>query len=120
MVVTDTMEGNLKLASEIAAGNLLIAQQELARRILDPTITTKGLLDIAEHEYKVSGMAKKQEAKDEGGKFILNINLSGGKSVKLEKTINGETVDDASPEALLSAANLLVGEIDFASAPEFC
>ena len=117
--VTATEEGNLKLAASIASANLLIAQQALGERIIDPTITTKGLLDIAEHPFKVSGMAKKQEAKEESGKFIFNIHFPGG-DLKIEKTVGGEVIDDSTPNALLEAATTLVANVDpFPDCPEF-
>lgn len=113
-----TEDENLKLASQLASINLLFAQQELAHRIVEPSITTKGLLDIAEHSYKVSGMQKKQEPTDQQGKFVFNILFSGGQSVKIEKEISGETLPDT-PESLTEAANTLVESLSFDNAPEF-
>lgn len=114
-------ETTLKLASELAAANLLFAQQEIGHRIIDPTITTKALLDIAEHSFKVSGMAKKQEAKADTGRFVFNIHFSGSDPMKIEKVINPEDVDDTSPEALAAeAANVLVPMVSaFPESPEF-
>ena len=112
--LTATEEGNLKLAASIASANLLIAQQALGERIIDPTITTKGLLDIAEHSFKVSGMAKKQEAKEESGKFIFTIVMGDGADVRIEKTIKGDTPDMDTPEMLVQSATELVENIDAA------
>ena len=118
--LTSTEEGNLKLAAQIASANLLIAQQTLGERIIDPTITTKGLLDIAEHSFKVSGMAKKQEAKEESGKFIFNIHFPGGADLKIEKVINGDSLDVDTPAVLLEAATTLAANVDpFPECPEF-
>lgn len=113
MAVGDTEEKNLELSAKIASVNLLFAQQALGQRIIDPTITTKGLLDIAEHSYKVSGMQKKQEPKDQGGKFVFNINLGGGQQLHIEKDVTSELVE-ATPATLLAEATDL-----FADAPEF-
>ena len=114
-----TEEENLKLASQLASINLLFAQQELAHRIIEPNITTKGLLDIAEHSYKVSGMQKKQEPSEQQGKFIFNIIMGGGKSVSIEKEIGGDTLEHDTPESLTEAANTLVESLSFDNAPEF-
>ena len=112
-------EKTLALAAELAAANLLFAQQELGMRIVDPTITTKGLLDIAEHSYKVSGMAKKQEAKDDGGRVVFNINFSGGKTLTLEKDVGGSSADTTPQTLAFDAANLLALDVSFDDAPEF-
>ena len=109
-------EQNLQLASELASANLLFAQHELGRRILDPVITTKGLLEIAEHSYKVSGMAKKQEPMDQQGKFVFNINFGGGNSVSIEKLNTTELIDvTPTPYTLAREA----AAINFDEAPEF-
>ena len=119
--VAFTEEENLKLAAQIASANLLFAQQALSERIIEPSLTTKGLLDIAEHSYKVSGMQKKQEPTDQQGKFIFNIIMGGGETVKIEKEIGGNTLENAPEtlENLSESANLLVESLSFADAPEF-
>lgn len=115
-------EDNLRLAAQIASVNLLYAQREVANRIIDPSLPTKVLLDLAEHSYKVSGMAKKNEAKEETGKFVFNIHFSGGKDLRIEKEINASdenTLD--TPELLVEeAANMLVPMVSaFPDCPEF-
>ena len=118
--VVFTEEENLKLAAQIASANLLFAQEALAKRVIEPSLTTKGLLDIAEHSYKVSGMQKKQEPVDQQGRFIFNI-LLGGETLKIEKEIGGNTLENA-PEtvnSLSESANTLVESLSFADAPEF-
>ena len=119
MAVGDTEEKNLELSAKIASVNLLFAQQALGQRIIDPTITTKGLLDIAEHSYKVSGMQKKQEPKDQGGKFVFNFNLGGGKQLHIEKEVAGQLVEQDTPDMLAVSANTLVESLSFGDAPEF-
>jgi hypothetical protein len=116
-----TEEENLKLASQMAAVNLLYAQREIAHRITDPTITSKGLLDFAEHSFKVSGMAKKQEGKEESNRFVFNIIMGDNETVRIEKTVEGETLDATETSSSLSveAANLLVESVTFDTAPEF-
>ena len=116
--VSTNEEENLKLAAQVASINLVYAQKELALRVVDPTISTKGLLDIAEHSYKVSGMAKKQEAKEDTGKFVFNINFSGGQTLKLEKDIGGGSLDDTLPPstaALVEQATALAEDAAHAS-----
>lgn len=115
-------DDNLRLAAQIASVNLLYAQREVANRIIDPSLPTKVLLDLAEHSYKVSGMAKKNEAKEETGKFVFNIHFSGGKDLRIEKEINPSdenTLD--TPELLVEeAANMLVPMVSsFPDCPEF-
>lgn len=106
--ISQNEDENLKLAAELASANLLFAQTELGKRIIDPTITTKGLLDIAEHSYKVSGMAKKQEVKEDSGKFVFNIIYRNKDPLRIEKVVGGGTPDNDTPQSLLSQANKLV------------
>ena len=118
--VTADAEHNLRLASETASGALVFLVQRLAERGIDPTITTKGLLDISEHMYKVSGMAKKQEAKEDSGRFVFNIHFANGKDVRIEKEVVGDTLE-ATPAVLVEeATNLLIpNESPFPDCPEF-
>lgn len=114
-------EATLKLASDIASVNLLFAQQELGRRIVDPNVTTRALLDIAEHSYKVSGMQKKQEPKAVGERFSITINIPqvGARppeTLVLEASPELPGDDKITPEALAREA---VGLIDWETAPEF-
>lgn len=113
--VSASDEENLTLAAKIASVNLLFAQRELGKRIIDPTITTKGLLDIAEHSYKVSGMQKKVEKPDESGKFVFNIHLGTDRDIRIEKVLDPED-----PPSLLEEAKTLVfGVSPFPECPEF-
>jgi hypothetical protein len=121
-------EQNLKLASKIASVTLLYAQQELCKRAIDPTVTTRGLLDISEHSYKVSGMAKKQEPAEKQGKVIFNINLGDGQVISLQQekdvTPAPDTYDDPMAAArdaitLTQPADTLAPTDIFAEAPEF-
>ena len=116
-----TEEENLKLASQMASVNLLYAQREIALRITDPTISSKGLLDFAEHSFKVSGMAKKQEGKEESNRFVFNIIMGDNETVRIEKDIGGESLDATpTPDSLSAeATNLLVEAVTFDTAPEF-
>lgn len=107
---TDT----LTLVSQVAELNLLFAQQEIGRRIVDPDLPTKVLLELAEHSYKTSGMAKKQEVKTQGAGFSLVINFPEGNQMRLEKVVEHEPAD--TPESLLEEVRPI---INFGDAPEF-
>lgn len=95
--------------------NLKFAQEELARRVVDPTISTKALLDIAEHSFKVSGMAAKNQPKEAGTGFSITINIpqvgaSPAHSMVLEATsVKDAATDDyglpALPSYLLTASS---------------
>lgn len=123
-------EATLKLASDIASVNLLFAQQELGRRIVDPNVTTRALLDIAEHSYKVSGMQKKQEPKEHQGRFVFNINFRGETVTISKETDMVDVTPEPSPMDMVREAASLVGsdaadvltrkQINFDDAPEFC
>lgn len=115
------VDSALQLASEVATVNLLFAQQELGRRIVDPSVTTRALLDIAEHSYKVSGMQKKQEPKAAGERFSITINIPqiGAKPPEtLVLEASPEALEDAqnTPETLVKEA---AGLIDWETTPEF-
>lgn len=114
--VDQTPDENLKAAAEIASVNLFYAQQMIGERLLDPTITTKGLLDIAEHSYKVSGMAKKAEQQTSGPGFSIVINLPNGNVATVGKTIDVTPTHEQSVAKLADEAKPLV---DWDSAPEF-
>lgn len=110
--ISEHEEDNLRLASQMASVNLLYAQRQLAERIIDPTITTKGLLDIAEHSYKVSSMAKKQEAKGgaEGAGFSIVINLPNGQTATLgtnEKVVGESSLTQDMQTLTVEATHLL-------------
>lgn len=115
------VDSALQMASEAATVNLLFAQQELGRRIVDPDVTTRALLDIAEHSYKVSGMQKKQEPKTAGERFSITINIPqiGAKppeTLVLEASPEALEDDRNTPETLVKEA---VGLIDWETTPEF-
>lgn len=114
------LEGNLKETAEIAAANGLLATQALAKRVvLDAeTMTTKQLIDIAEHSAKLSGLLKRQEAKDDTGRFIFTIDL-GDASVTVEARQEREVID-VDPMASVRATLAPAAAADiFADAPEF-
>lgn len=114
------LEGNLKETAEIAAANGLLATQALAKRVvLDAeTMTTKQLIDIAEHSAKLSGLLKRQEAKDDTGRFIFTIDL-GDASVTVEARHEREVID-VDPMASVRATLAPAAAADiFADAPEF-
>lgn len=114
--VADTPEENLKQAAEIAAVNLLFAQQKLGERLLDPTITTKGLLDIAEHSHKVSGMGKKVEANDGQQRALIQIILPGSGG---EIVIGGGSAAQENQNTVAELAEAAKPLLDWGSAPEF-
>lgn len=124
LVIAETEEENLKLAAQIAAANLLFAEQAISARVIDPTnMTLNSLIAVADHSYKVSGMQKKQEPKEQTGKFVFNILFSGGKTVTLapEEHVGASA---SSPLAMAREAAALVGlparpDIQFSDSPEF-
>ena len=72
----------------------------VAEKALDPSASSKSVLEAAEFTYKVSGLAKKQEEQNDKGRFVFNINFrSGTVSVEQEKVIEHE-----SPAALAEPA----------------
>lgn len=113
-----TTEENLRSASDYAAINLLTIQDAVQRRLLDSnSMTIRQLIDLGEHAYKVSGMQKRQEVKDDGGKFIFNIVMGDGQSVTIEKTVEGEVVDTV--ETLVAEAPRFDVTLPFPVCPEF-
>lgn len=108
------LEGNLKETAEIAAANGLLATQALAKRVvLDAeTMTTKQLIDIAEHSAKLSGLLKRQDDKQDQNRFVFNILYRGGEV----ETIADKVVEAADADPLVNFR----AAIDFSSAPEFC
>lgn len=125
------VDSALQLASEVATVNLLFAQQELGRRIVDPNVTSRALLDIAEHSYKVSGMQKKQEPKEQQGRFVFNINFRGETMTISKETDMIDVTPEPSPMDLVREAAAIASDdttknkltrkqIDFDDAPEFC
>ena len=125
------VDSALQLASEVATVNLLFAHQELGRRIVDPSVTTRALLDIAEHSYKVSGMQKKQEPKEQQGRFVFNINFRGETMTISKETDMIDVTPEPSPMDMVREAAAIASDaskpdkltrkqIDFDDAPEFC
>ena len=114
------LEGNLKETAEIAAANGLLATQALAKRVVmdADTMTTKQLIDIAEHSAKLSGLLKRQEAKDDTGRFIFTIDL-GDASVTVEARQEREVIDVDPMDAVRVALAPAAVEDIFAEAPEF-
>lgn len=71
----------------------------LTLRGVDPSISTKGALDISEHLYKVSGMAQKQavQAAVPTVKFTFNATSTTspkGTTVQMDMVQEAELVDD--------------------------
>ena len=108
------LEGNLKETADIAAATGLLATQALAKRVvMDAEImTTKQLIDVAEHSAKLSGLLKRQDNTQDQNRFVFNILYRGGEVETIaDKVVEVEATD---PLANFRAA------IDFATAPEFC
>lgn len=88
-------EAHLEIARLRAAANLPLLVDLMTERGMDPTATSKAILDAAEFNYKVSGLAKKQEEQVDKGRFVFNINFQSGKvTVAQEKVIDGNVEDE--------------------------
>jgi hypothetical protein len=75
---------SLERARLAAAVNLEAVALRIGALAEEPGVTMKTLLDVAEFNYKLSGMAAKQQAQaDQGSKFSLVINLPGGQTVEI-------------------------------------
>ena len=112
------LEGNLKETADIAAATGLLATQALAKRVVmdAETMTTKQLIDVAEHSAKLSGLLKRQDDKQgPGAGFSIVINLPGGETTTMGASQG--TVIDAGSTAPLD--RLCGATIDFSDAPEF-
>ena len=108
------LEGNLKETADIAAATGLLATQALAKRVVmdAETMTTKQLIDVAEHSAKLSGLLKRQDNTQDQNRFVFNILYRGGEVETIaDKVVEAGTAD---PLANFRAA------IDFSTAPEFC
>lgn len=93
----------------MAAVNLHLGVKALGVRVIDPSLTTKSLLELNEHFYKVSGLAAKQEKQADTGRFVFNIHFGGQPvTISSEKVVEGEPVDEVVEAAGESAA--LLGE----------
>ena len=127
-VISSDHKTNGDLAAYVATANVLLIQQRVAEILNNDigTLPNKTLMEFGAHALAVSGITKKQEAKDEGGRFILNINMRG-KTLRVEKEINGDggetpALDDAAlPEGFAELTNRLAAtlDLDFSDAPEF-
>lgn len=110
-----TEDQKLELASKLATVNLLFVQQELGRRAVDPTTTTRQLLDIGEHSYKVSGMAKKQEPENHDNKFVYVINMGDTKLVYENGLVLEQKNDGYTPAQLVEEAQEIIECPEFKS-----
>lgn len=114
----------LEAAAQTAMVNLLFLEQEIGRRILSPDLNNRTLIDMAEHSYKVSGMAKKQEPKDMAGRFVFTIDLGDDRTITIEQDMEPAQVEDdpmhlaREAVAVLEPANTLARGV-FDDAPEF-
>ena len=77
-------------AKRIAAAGLVVLVEDLTRRATVDAATVKTKLDVAEHFYKVSGMAAKQGPQGAGTGFKINIILGGGNSRSHTVTLEAE------------------------------
>lgn len=88
--------------------NLHLLQDEFAVRAMAPTTPTKDLISMAEHAYKVSGLAAKQaEKENDQNRFVFTINF-GGQQMTVTA---GAVVPEDAPEPLEGTA-ALVAEAD--------
>ena len=108
------LEGNLKETADIAAATGLLATQALAKRVVmdAETMTTKQLIDVAEHSAKLSGLLKRQDNTQDQNRFVFNILYRGGAVETIANNV--VEVETADPLVNFRAA------IDFSTAPEFC
>jgi hypothetical protein len=97
-----------RLQAEI---NLLFIQEEIGRRVLDPTMHTKDLFAAGEHSYKVSGMAVKQAEKVTGPGFSITINIPSVGGGPAEKLVFSS--DEHPPEGGDTPADMLAALPDF-------
>ena len=113
------LEANLQDTAEIAATTGSLAMRELARRVAlgTDTLTSKQLLEIAETSAKLSGLLKRQEPKDDKGRFVFTIEFGGG-SVVIDAAQPAEVVVD-DPLASVKTALSAPANDPFADAPEF-
>ena len=107
-------EASTERARLAAASYLPQLLDIVAEKALDPSATSKSVLDAAEFAYKVSGLAKKQEEQNDKGRFVFNINFrSGTVSVEQEKVIEHVPEDPVDnllanpPESLQDAIKAL-------------
>lgn len=103
----------LEQARLLAEINLVFIQEEIGRRVIDPTLATRALIDMGEHSYKVSGMAAKQQPKEGGNrvKIVFNIPAIGDRPAEVLEVSSPPSppreVDDFGlpvPPAYLSAS----------------
>ena len=112
----ETGADTLALVSQVAELNLLFAQQEIGRRIVDPELPTKVLLELAEHSYKTSGMAKKQEPTEGAGRALVQIILPGSGR---EITVGGGQAKGRGADTVETLVEEVRPLINWSEAPEF-
>ena len=88
-------EQSLEVARLTAAAYLPQLLEILTEKAIDPSATTKAVLDAAEFTYKVSGLAKRQEESKVGPSFSVRITLPGQNK---EIVIGGNTQAEQSDE----------------------
>lgn len=81
--------------------NLVVLTEELAMRGVEPGASLKTVLDIAEFNFKASGMAAKQvkDISPSGGGYQLFINFSGNTKKESFSGVTIEQVPVQSPAA---------------------
>ena len=121
--VAGTDAGNAALVASTSLAILALVEQTLLERVATQadTLNTRALIDMGEHAFKVSGLAKKQEAKDDTGKFVFNIIMGDGNDIKTVNDLVGTAVEVEDDEnrfaVLVEQANVLavdeplVGEV---------
>lgn len=78
-----------------AAVNLEILATQATLKGLDPTASLRSILDAAEFNYKLSGMAKQVEPEKAQSPFSLVINIGGNSTTLSAKvTKSGETLEN--------------------------
>jgi hypothetical protein len=68
--------------------------EQLTIRGFEPSISTKGLLDIADHLYKVSGMAQKQAPPPVMPTVRFNFNSNRATGVDIEMEFSQDLADN--------------------------
>ena len=92
----DEVAGSLDRARNKAAIHLELLAERLTEKALDPVASVKTMLDAAEFNYKLSGLAGRQAPAQTGGGFRLNIILGGdrkGEVLVVGKEDEGRVID---------------------------
>jgi len=127
VAIAGTLEGNLRIAQEMAAAELALIGQERVRRAATDLsmVPTKTLIEMSESAFKISGLAKKQEEKAQNQRFSVQIILADGGQIDVGgAVINHDAAEeplDVAPQLVESAPDFIENapDIDFAAAPEF-